>query len=61
MAIEREGAARYAEFAELMDERGEEATAALFERLAQFDVAARRNPRRTGIRPRAAARFHGRA
>jgi rubrerythrin len=38
MAIEREGAARYAEFAELMGERGEEATAALFERLAHFDA-----------------------
>jgi rubrerythrin len=38
MAIEREGAARYAEFAELMAERGEEATAALFERLARFDA-----------------------
>jgi rubrerythrin len=37
MAIGREGAARYTEFAELMGERGEEATAALFERLAQFD------------------------
>jgi rubrerythrin len=38
MAIEREGAARYAEFAELMAERGEEATAALFDRLARFDA-----------------------
>ncbi len=38
MAIERESAARYAEFAELMAERGEEATAALFERLARFDA-----------------------
>lgn len=38
MAAEREAAARYAEFADLMSERGEEATAALFERLARFDT-----------------------
>lgn len=37
VAIEREAAARYAEFAELMAERGEQATAALFEQLAHFD------------------------
>lgn len=38
MAIRREGAARYAEFAELMAGRGEETTAELFERLADFDA-----------------------
>lgn len=38
MAIEHEAATRYAEFAQLMGERGEEATAALFERLAEFDA-----------------------
>ena len=38
VAIEREGAARYAEFAELMAERGEEATAELFEQLSRFDA-----------------------
>ncbi|MBS1137610.1 MAG: hypothetical protein H6R11_1564 [Proteobacteria bacterium] len=38
VAMEREAATRYAEFAELMAERGEEATAALFEQLARFDA-----------------------
>lgn len=37
VAVEREAAARYAEFSELMAERGEEATAGLFESLARFD------------------------
>lgn len=38
VAIEREAAVRYAEFAELMAERGEEGTAELFEQLARFDA-----------------------
>jgi rubrerythrin len=37
VAVEREAAARYAEFSELMAERGEEATAQLFQSLARFD------------------------
>jgi len=38
VAIQREAATRYAEFAELMGERGEEGTAALFEQLSRFDA-----------------------
>lgn len=38
VAIEREAATRYAEFADLMAERGEEATAELFGQLAGFDA-----------------------